>query len=61
MSEGDVPSERQPPSAERVEILAQGRQQWQGFRGGLLLGFVVLKEIAIVINANLCIVPGGIR
>jgi modulator of FtsH protease HflK len=42
MAERDVPPERWPPAVEWAELLALGRQQWQGFRGGLLLGLVAL-------------------
>ena len=34
--------EGQPPFSELERILAQGREQWRGFRGGLILGLVAL-------------------
>ena len=42
MAEHDFPPERQQPSAEWAAILAQGRQQWRGLRGGPLVGLVAL-------------------
>jgi membrane protease subunit HflK len=42
MPEPDFPPEQQPPHSELERILAQGRQQWQGFRGGPIIGLVGL-------------------
>lgn len=42
MAEHDFPPERQQPSREGAAILAQGRQPWGVFRGGLILGLVAL-------------------
>ena len=42
MAERDDRPEGQPPFSELERILAQGREQWRGFRGGLILGLVAL-------------------
>ena len=42
MAEHDFPPEPRQSSSEWEAILAQGRQQWREFKGGPVLGFVVL-------------------